>query len=157
MRFRSKHCYDILRAGKVNMENKKREFIINDLITPGFIEHKGHKMLLMELEETGKSELDVLLESDDNLLIANVDKKKTDILYFQTEKEKSLYKRVDHMIFEWKVDNKWKLHLIEMKGSVGERKWKEIIRKIPCQLSVCTSNCGYIGVGNFRDSDVYYI
>lgn len=60
------------------------------------------------------------------MCIANVDKKKTDILFFRTRKTQSLYKRVDHIIFEHLSDDKWKLHLIEMKGSVGEEKWKEI-------------------------------
>jgi hypothetical protein len=108
------------------MKNTKREFVINDLIVPGFIMHKGCEILLEELDDTGKSKLLLKLSSEDNLCIANVDKKKTDILYFQKEKEKSLYKRVDHMVFERKENHKWKLYLIEMKGSVGAPKWIEI-------------------------------
>ncbi len=68
----------------------------------------------------------ISLLSEDNLCIANVDRKKTDILFFQHDKIKSMYKRVDHIIFEHQKDDKWKLHLIEMKGSVGEGKWIEI-------------------------------
>lgn len=37
-----------------------------------------------------------------------------------------MFKRVDHIIFEHTPDDKWKLHLIEMKSSVGNDKWIEI-------------------------------
>ncbi|TGX98474.1 hypothetical protein E5357_08915 [Hominisplanchenecus murintestinalis] len=57
----------------------------------------------------------VKLASEDNLCIANVDKKKTDFQFFQTIKMKSMYKRVDHMIFERQCEDKWKLHLIEFR------------------------------------------
>lgn len=108
------------------MGNCKREFVIKDLMVPGFMVQEGREVLLAETEESGKSELQVQMKSEENLCIANVDKKKTELLFLQEGKAKSLYKRVDHMIFEKKAGNQWKLHLIEMKGSVGEEKWVEI-------------------------------
>ena len=60
------------------MGNMKREFIINDLMVQDFIIHEGREILLMETDETGKSELRVRLTSDDNLCIANMDKKRTE-------------------------------------------------------------------------------
>ena len=50
----------------------------------------------------------------------------THMHFFQDNKQKSMYKRVDHIIFEQISDDKWKLHLIEMKTSVGGDKWIEI-------------------------------
>ncbi|WP_300572988.1 hypothetical protein [uncultured Acetatifactor sp.] len=79
------------------MGNTKREFIIEDLMVQDFIVHEGSEMLLEEAEETGRSQLQVKLVSDDNLCIANMDKKKTDFLFFQEGKTKSMYKRVDHL------------------------------------------------------------
>lgn len=108
------------------MREHKRKFIIDNLMLPGFVEYGNHEMLLAEYEETGRSELRVCLLSENNLYIANADKKKTDILFFQSDRAKSMYKRVDHIIFEYQENGKWKLHLIEMKGSVGEEKWPEI-------------------------------
>lgn len=108
------------------MEKNQREFIINELMIPGFIEKHNHELFLEELEESGRSELKVRLLSEENLCIANADKKKTDMLFFQTDKIKSMYKRVDHIIFEHHNSDRWRLHLIEMKGSVGEGKWIEI-------------------------------
>lgn len=108
------------------MKERRREFIINELMEPNFIERKNREIVLEEYEDTGRSKLEVSLLSEDNLCVANVDKKKTDFQFFQNHKIKSMYKRVDHIIFEHQDNNSWKLHLIEMKGSVGEGKWIEI-------------------------------
>nr|WP_300837626.1 hypothetical protein [uncultured Acetatifactor sp.] len=126
------------------MGNMKREFIINDLTVQDFIIHEGREILLMETDETGKSELRVRLTSDDNLCIANMDKKKTDILFFQPGKAKSLFKRVDHMIFERQQGNHWKLHMIEMKGSVGQEKWVEIKGKFRASYLVAQAIAGIL-------------
>ena len=88
----------------------------------------------------------VKLASEDNLCIANVDKKKTDFQFLQTIKMKSMYKRVDHMIFERQCEDKWKLHLIEMKGSVGERKWDEIKGKFRASYLVAQAIAGMLEV-----------
>lgn len=67
-------------------------------------------------------------------------------LIFQTIKMKSMYKRVDHMIFERQCEDKWKLHLIEMKGSVGERKWDEIKGKFRASYLVAQAIAGMLEV-----------
>lgn len=126
------------------MEKDKRDFIINKLMVPGFIENKAQEMILEESEETGRSKLKVHLKSSDNLCIANLDKKKTDIQFFNTGKTQSLYKRVDHIIFEHLPDNKWKLHLIEMKGSVGKPKWDEIKGKFRASYLVAQAIAGML-------------
>lgn len=128
------------------MGTDTREFIINELIESGFIEHKAKEIILEELEDTGKSELKVWLVSEDNLCIANTDRKKTDLQFFQKEAAKSLYKRVDHMIFEHQGQELWKLHLIEMKGSVGERKWPEIKGKFRASYLVAQAIAGMLGL-----------
>lgn len=126
------------------MESSKREFVIKDLMVSDFIVQEGRKILLEETEESGKSELQVHLASEENLCIANVDKKKTEFLFLQEGKAKSLYKRVDHMIFERKQRDRWKLHLIEMKGSVGEEKWKEIKGKFRASYLVAQALAGML-------------
>ena len=126
------------------MGNTKREFIIEDLMVQDFIVHEGSEMLLEEAEETGRSQLQVKLVSDDNLCIANMDKKKTDFLFFQEGKTKSMYKRVDHLLFERQNGNQWKLYLIEMKGSVGEEKWAEIKGKFRASYLVAQALAGML-------------
>lgn len=126
------------------MEKYRREFMINHLLVENFITEEGQEMLLVESEETGKSELNVRLKASENLCIANVDQKKTDFLFFRNGKELSLYKRVDHMIFERLGQNRWKLYLIEMKGSVGEKKWNEIKGKFRASYLVARAIAGML-------------
>lgn len=128
------------------MGNTKREFIIKDLMVQDFIVQEGREVLLAETDETGRSELLVKLASDDNLCIANMDKKKTDLLFFQEGKTKSMYKRVDHLIFERQQGNQWKLHLIEMKGSVGQEKWVEIKGKFRASYLVAQALAGMLEI-----------
>lgn len=136
------------------MEKDKRRYILNDLMKSDFITDADCKILLKEYEESGESELEILLLSDENLLIANVDKKKTELSLFQEEKSKSMYKRVDHMIFECQKDNSWKLHLIEMKGSVGERKWMDIKGKFRASYLLAKAIAGMLEL-NITETVMY--
>lgn len=124
------------------MDKNTREFIIKELLTLGFIEHQKSKLILEETEESGKSELCVQLKSEDNLCIANVDRKNTQILFFR--EEKSMNKRVDHMIFEHQADDQWKLHLIEMKSRVGAKKWVDIKGKFRASYLLAQAIAGIL-------------
>ncbi len=104
----------------------KRKYVITELMVPGFIEQAENHIVLYETEETGKSKLDVFLSSNRNLCIKNADKKNTQLYFFQDSKVKSMFKRVDHMIFENVTENDWKLHLIEMKSGVHYKRWVEV-------------------------------
>ncbi len=84
------------------------------------------------------------LSSSDNLCIANVDKKKTELQFFQKEASKSMFKRVDHIIFERQCADKWKLYLIEMKGSVGKKKWDEIKGKFRASYLLACAIAGML-------------
>lgn len=64
----------------------KRDYVITELMVPGFIEQAGNHIVLNETEETGKSELDVFLSSDRNFCVKNVDKKNTQFYFFKTAK-----------------------------------------------------------------------
>ncbi|MDD6170398.1 MAG: hypothetical protein PUB46_10045 [Lachnospiraceae bacterium] len=105
---------------------KKREFIINELMVPNFIESMGATDVFYELDIAGNSELTFEMSRTDNFCIKNVDKKKTDILYFNASKKLSMWKRVDHIIFEHLGEKQWRIHLIEMKSSVNADKWVEV-------------------------------
>lgn len=106
--------------------NSKREFILQELMVEDFAEWEGQLIRLEETEDSGRSILDFRLMSDNNLSIKNVDSKNTQLFFLKKDKEKSLFKRVDHIIYENIGNNYWNLHLIEMKSSVGNDKWLEI-------------------------------
>lgn len=107
------------------MEATKREFIINSLMVENFIKYEANSIYLEEIEDTGRSQLNFNVMSDENLVIKNVDKQKTELLFFRNEKELSMFKRVDHIIFENLSGNDWKVHLIEMKSNVLVKRWIE--------------------------------
>ena len=69
-------------------------------MVPNFIESMGATDVFYELDIAGNSELTFEMSRTDNFCIKNVDKKKTDILYFNASKKLSMWKRVDHIIFE---------------------------------------------------------
>ena len=106
--------------------NQKRKYIIDNLFVDNFIELESRIVYLEEKEDSGKSLLEIQLNKDGNLSIKNVDMKNTHMHYFKSDKVFSMNKRVDHIIFEYVSENDWKLHLIEMKSSVGRKKWNEI-------------------------------
>lgn len=106
--------------------NQKRKYIIDNLFVDNFIEFESRIVYLEEKEDSGKSLLEIQLNKDGNLSIKNVDMKNTHMYYFKSDKVFSMNKRVDHIIFEYVSENDWKLHLIEMKSSVGRKKWNEI-------------------------------
>lgn len=136
------------------MKRDRREFIINELMVPGFMENMDDKILLEEKEESGRSKLNVQLMSKENLCIANVDKKHTDLCFFQDIKDKSMKKRVDHIIFEHQGMEKWRLHLIEMKGSVQSSKWVEIKGKFRASYLLSQAIAGMLEL-NIEETIMY--
>lgn len=104
----------------------KRRFVIDQLMVEDFAEWENAEIHLEETEETGKSSLVFRLTSKENITIKNVDMKNTQMQFFQDQSSKSMYKRVDHIVFEQLQNDKWKLHLIEMKSSVSNKKWVDI-------------------------------
>ena len=104
----------------------KREFIMKELMVAGFIEKEKCVIHLEETDKFGESRLEFHLNSDENLCIRNIDKKNTEMYFFQADGKKSMFKRVDHIIFEHADADKWNLHLIEMKSSVGAETWADV-------------------------------
>ena len=103
----------------------KRDYVIDELMVDGFIDRTGKRILLKETDDTGQTDLLFELDSEQSLTIKNVDKKNTNLMFFQTTKTKSMFKRVDHIVFENVGDNIWRVHLVEMKSGVGSKTWME--------------------------------
>lgn len=133
---------------------QKREFVIRELMEPGFIGNTSGEMVLEETKTKGRSRLNVRLKSEETLCIANVDAKRTDLLFFQKDAAKCMDKRVDHMIFESRGENRWRLHLIEMKSSVGEKTWKEVKGKFRASYLVAQAVAAMLEM-NLSDAVMY--
>lgn len=112
------------------MSVKYTDFLMQNCFNENFFNINQKDFVLEEKESSGRSKLKVKCLSRDNIIIENLDDKKTQLNFFRETNSKGeemhLYKRVDHIIFEHVEDSNWKLHLIEMKSSVSETKWIEI-------------------------------
>lgn len=104
----------------------KREYVISNLMNEDFMEHFSSGVQLEEMEESGRTILQVAAADEELLVIRNVDQKKTEFQFLRSDKELSMFKRVDHIIFEKREDDKWNLHLIEMKSSMASDKWNDV-------------------------------
>lgn len=113
----------------------REEFVSNKLFKDNFMIKVRREVCLEEEEKSGRTKLIVQLNSDDNYLIRNPDNNgMSHIGFFRTEKEFSMQKRVDHIVFEREAENQWMIHLIEMKTTVGMKTWQEIKGKFRASL-----------------------
>lgn len=117
------------------MIEKRIQYGIDSFLEDNFFLPFSNSYCLEEKSETGRSELQVDVQGD-NLCSEDYDHKgKCNFL-----KEKSSFKlrrSVDHVLLQKKED-KWILHLIEMKSKVDEKKWHEIKQKIRASyFNVC--------------------
>lgn len=107
------------------MLTERVQFAINNFIIDQYFLDMQHNYHLKEEKDSGKSDLDVTINSD-NLCIYNFDDKKK-CNFLKPDKKHGMQKSVDHILFE-QINNGWRLHLIEMKSSVGYNTWLESIK-----------------------------
>lgn len=107
------------------MLTERVQFAINNFIMDQYFLDMQHNYHLKEEKDSGKSDLDVTINSD-NLCIYNFDDKKK-CNFLKPDKKHGMQKSVDHILFE-QINNGWRLHLIEMKSSVGYNTWLESIK-----------------------------
>lgn len=123
------------------------EFIIDNLFKENFMVKIQDEVCLEEMEKTGRTVLDVKIDSADNYCIENADDNSmTQIAFFRPEKKFSMKKRVDHIIFEKKNDDKWNIHLIEMKTTVGEKTWMDEKGKFRASLLLSEAIASMLGM-----------
>lgn len=63
--------------------NQKRKYIIENLFVDNFVESESRAIYLEEKEDSGRSLLEMQLNTDGNLSIKNVDMKNTHMHYFK--------------------------------------------------------------------------
>lgn len=107
------------------MYTKRVQYAIDNFIMEQYFWDMRHNYHLKEEKDSGKSDLDVTIKND-NLCIYNFDDKKK-CNFLRPDKKRGMQKSVDHILFE-QVDDGWRLHLIEMKSSVGYNTWLESIK-----------------------------
>lgn len=123
------------------MYNKRVRYALDHFIMDRYFLPMSNTYHLKEEEESGKSDLNVTVINR-NLCICGFDKKKR-CDFLRTERKYGMQKCVDHILFE-EQPNGWRLHLIEMKSSVGYKTWIEKIKP-----KVRTSYFTALAIANF--------
>lgn len=108
------------------MIEKRVEYGIRHFLEGGFFLEQDQFYCLEEKAESGRSELQLEVNGD-NLCSEDYDHKGK--CNFLRDGEFKLKRSVDHVVLQ-KKDEKWILHLIEMKSKVDNKKWYEIKQKI---------------------------
>ncbi|WP_414733330.1 hypothetical protein [Acetobacterium carbinolicum] len=65
--------------------------------------------------------------------------------FVRPDKNIGMKKSVDHLIFR-KIEDQWELHLIEMKSSIGDRKWIEIKQKFRASYLNAKAIAVFVGI-----------
>ena len=128
------------------MEQAYREYVMNNFFVEHFFERRDKDaFFLAETDEGGQMWLHFKVRGMDSFAILNVDKKNTQLSFFNPEKILSLNKRVDHIVLEERDDNQWIAHLIEMKTSIScADKWAEIKGKFRASYLLVQALCAML-------------
>lgn len=107
------------------MFGKRVQYALDNFIDSDYFSDMSHIYHLEEKEDSGKSDLKVIIECE-NLCISDFDHKKK-CNFLRVDRKYGMQKSVDHVLFEYRTGS-WRLHLIEMKSSVGYQTWLEKVK-----------------------------
>lgn len=125
------------------MYNTRIQYAIENFIDENYFLSMKNVYELKEAEESGKSVLELTTKAI-NICVEGFDKKKR--CGFLRESSKfGMQKCVDHFIL---TNNgvSWDLHMIEMKSSVGYKKWNDIKAKMRSSLLNVRALCEFLGI-----------
>ncbi len=137
--------------------NQKRKYIIENLFVDNFVESESRAIYLEEKEDSGRSLLEMQLNTDGNLSIKNVDMKNTHMHYFKNDKILSMNKRVDHIIFEYVSENDWKLAFNRDEIFSWKKQMERNKRKIQSKLFAGTGNSCDVRAEYCKCTYVYFV
>ncbi len=107
------------------MYSRRIQYALDHFIMQDYFLSMKHSYHLKEEIDSGKSDLEVTINSE-NLCIYDFDHKKK-CSFLRESKTFGMQKSVDHVLFE-NDSGGWRLHLIEMKSGVGYKTWLESIK-----------------------------
>ena len=134
------------------MHDTRVRFALDNFIAENYFLEQDRIYHLKEEEDSGKSDLTLLI-SNENLCIYDFDSKGK-CQFLRTDKKTGMQKSVDHIIFERHQDD-WRLHLIEMKSSVGYKTWIDSIKpKVRTSYFTALAIADFLGI-RIRDAIAY--
>lgn len=126
------------------MYNRRIQFALQNFIVDGYFLPMDNTYHLKEERDSGKSNLNVTIKNP-NLCIYDFDNKKK-CNFLRTEGKLGMQKSVDHILFENDSDI-WRIHLIEMKSTVGYKTWLESIKpKVRTSYLTALAIADFLGI-----------
>lgn len=126
------------------MYNQRIQYALQNFIEDKYFLPMDYTYHLKEERDSGKSDLNVKIKNP-NLCIFDFDNKKK-CNFLRTDKKIGMQKSVDHILFENDSDI-WRLHLIEMKSSVGYKTWAESIKpKVRTSYLTALAIADFLGI-----------
>ncbi len=117
------------------MIEKRVQYGIDNFLEEKFFLPSQSSYCLEEKSDSGRTELQVEIKGE-NLCSEDYDNKGK-CNFLRRDSKFKLQRSVDHILIQKKED-KWILHLIEMKSKVNNKKWQEIKEKIRASyFNVC--------------------
>lgn len=125
------------------MYNSRIQYALENFIEENYFLPMSYSYMLKEKDDLGKSLLKVTVAAE-NICIEDYDGKKK-CGFLKEEKRFGMKKSVDHFLLKNNGDN-WDLYMIEMKSTVGDKKWREIKGKIRASLLNIRALCEVLGI-----------
>lgn len=125
------------------MYDTRITFAIDNFIDENYFLPMKNYYELRETLDSGKSILKLSIE-DENICVEEYDKKGR-CGFTKVNKKFGMQKCIDHFVLKRDGDS-WDLYMIEMKSSVGDKKWLEIKAKIRSSLLNIKALCVFLGI-----------
>lgn len=128
------------------MYNSRIEYAMKNFISEGYFLKGENTYTLNEKAKEGNSVLDVIVDGD-NICVEEYDNDKIrgKCTFLRHTKSQGLKKCIDHFILK-RTGEKWDLHMIEMKTSVGNKTWQDIKHKNRASYFNIKSLCIVLGI-----------
>ena len=125
------------------MYNTRITYAIDNFIDENYFLPMKNYYELRETVESGKSLLKVIIEGE-NICVEEFDKKKR-CGFLRESGTFGMQKCIDHFLLK-ENGSTWNLYMIEMKSSVGDKKWRDIKAKMRSSLLNVKALCEFLGI-----------
>lgn len=119
------------------------------------LQAESMQYILEEKSEKGYTKLTVIV-SMPNLCMTSFDEVSSWNIV-KGDSDHGMKKGVDHVILTMDAEGEWKVHLIEMKTSMGEGTFRDVKTKVRADYFKVKAICMYLGIPLFDENIMVYV
>lgn len=125
------------------MYDSRIQYAMDNFIEENYFLPMQNQYELLETAESGKSCLNLQV-NDINICVKEYDSLHK-CAFLRIDKKYGMQKCIDHFVLK-KQNDVWDLYMIEMKSSVGDKKWREIKAKVRSSYLNIRGLCEFLGI-----------